>query len=635
MEHRNNFLDKIQNLINFRINPRSIVIIHDLTMIVVAWLSSWLIRFNLHFPFQGWETSIKILPIVIIVQSIILWKFKLYRGIWRFASVNDLWNIIKASLLGALCITLILFILIRLTGIPRTILVLYPIFLVCLLGGSRFGYRLIKDYSFNYRPSITTGTKTLIIGAGRAGEMIIRDMLRDGSYTPIGILDDNKKLKKSEIHGIRVLGPIEIVENAVKEYQPERIVIAIPSANNQEMRRIIHLCENVGMPILTLPKLSEQVNYLEPSLKELRDVSIEDLLGREKVELDWSMIQSDITGKVVLVTGGGGSIGSELCVQIANLSPEKLIIYEQNEFNLYKITNKLNNKYKNLNIISVLGDICDVREVEYVFDKHTPDIVLHTAAYKHVPILQSQAREAVINNIFGTIYLTKSAIRTKVEKFIYISTDKAVNPVNVLGYTKRVSEIYCAAVNQKTDTKFITVRFGNVLGSDGSVVPLFQEQIRTGGPVTVTHPEISRYFMTIPEASQLILQAEAMGNGGEIFILDMGQPVKILYLANEMIKLSGYEPGVDIDIEFIGLRPGEKLHEELFYENEIHTQTLHKKILLSNHYETDFELLNKSLKRLEKVCEQNDNEQILSILTDLTGIKYAARQSKNNIIRMN
>jgi len=618
MEYRYSILGKIQDLIYRTFAPRTIIITHDFFVIIAAWLFSWLIRFNLQFPFQGWEISITFLPIVLTVQSFIFWKFNLYRGIWRFASLTDLWNIIKASILGSLCITLVMFILFRLNGIPRTILILYPIFLICLLGGSRFGYRLLKEYSFHRKPTLTNGQRVLIIGGGSAGEMVIRDMLRDGSYTPVGILDDNKVIDKFEIHGISVLGTIENIKNIVSEYNPEKIIIAIPSATNQEMQKIVHSCESVEIPLLTLPRLSEHTSYHEPSLNELRDVSIEDLLGREKVELDWSMIHSDITGKVILVTGGGGSIGSELCLQIANLSPKILIIYEQNEYNLYKITQNLTTRFININTIGVLGDICDIRKIDYVFKKYKPDIVLHTAAYKHVPILEMQAREAVINNIFGTIYLSNASIATDVKKFIYISTDKAVNPINVLGYTKRISEIYCAAVNNKIKTKFITVRFGNVLGSDGSVVPLFQAQIRKGGPVTVTHPEITRYFMTISEASQLILQAEAMGKGGEIFVLDMGQPVKILYLANEMIKLSGYVPGEDINIEIIGLRPGEKLHEELFYENEAHTQTLHKKILLANHYETDLDLLNKALIRLEKACDQNDNDLILSLLEELT-----------------
>jgi len=621
-------------------NARLIIILHDLCMCVFAWQLAWWLRFNLDFPFYNWQLSLYTLPMVLLIQGLAFWRFKLYRGLWRFASLPDLWNIFRAAVIGSLSITLALFIWFRLEGIPRSILVLYPLLLISFLGAPRLGYRVWKDHSLNLKAS-KEGQKVLIVGAGRAGDMLIREMLRDGEYNPVGFVDDNPSLMNSAIHGIRVMGSVNDLAQLTQRYSVNIIVIAVPTATNEQMQKIVTSCENTGVPIRTLPRLQDLVSG-KAALSELRNVSIEDLLGREKVELDWKIIQQGLTGKVVMVTGGGGSIGSELCLQISDLNPSALIIFERSEFNLYNIQRKINAAHPLLELHAILGDICDLDKVENIIASHKPDVIFHSAAYKHVPILQNQLREAVRNNIIGTKNIAESAVRNNCSNFVFISTDKAVNPANILGVSKRVAEIYCEWMNQQSKTRFVTVRFGNVLDSDGSVVPLFREQIKNGGPVTVTHPEITRFFMTIREACQLIMQAGAMAEGGEIYVLDMGDPVKITYLAEQMIKLSGRAPGTDIDIVYIGLRPGEKLFEELFYEHEDKDSTRHPKILLAKHSEINGTFLIDCINDLNKTCNNFDEKKLKELLDQLVPLpdtkkldnviplKEAKSDSKNN-----
>lgn len=613
------------------ISTRSLVILHDLSMAMFAWFASWWIRFNMTFPFPEWQVCLYTLPFVLVIQSAISWRFSLYRGIWRFASLPDLWNIFRATILGAMIITLCLFILFRLEGVPRSVLILYPMILIILLGAPRLGYRLWKDHSLNLRSS-GQGKRIFIIGAGRAGEMLAREMLRDGNYIPIGFIDDNAALSRSEIHGIRVLGPLSQIKVHAEKYAPDFIVIAVPSASNEQMQRIVELSKNTNLPVRTLPKLNEMIAS-NPSLKELRDVSIEDLLGRDRIELDWSLLLKAISGKTVMVTGGGGSIGSELCRQICGLNPRQIIILERSEFNLYRMLQEFDVYSEKFRVTGVLADICDREKIDQVFNIHKPQIIFHAAAYKHVPILESESREAVRNNVFGTIYTVNAAEKHRAEKFILISTDKAVNPVNILGSTKRLAEMYCETRNTRGNTRFITVRFGNVLGSDGSVVPLFQQQIRNGGPVTVTHPDITRYFMTIRESCQLILQSAVMAQGGEIYVLDMGTPVKILYLAEQMIKLTN--PYVDrkIDIRITGLRPGEKLHEELFYADEQKIRTSHEKILIARHPEINAKQLSEIITELEAACATFDEVKIRKLLDSAVLLEqFGNRNNTSNII---
>jgi len=593
-----------------RITRRTAVILHDLLMAVCAWELGWIARYNFAFPVPDWEINLRALPLVILTQGLIFWQFGLYRGVWRFASLPDLWNIFRAVALGTLSIALVLFIFTRLEGVPRSLFILYPVFLVILLGAPRLGYRLWKDHTFNLR-TISDGSRVLVIGAGRAAELLVREMFRDGRYLPVGLLDDESRLLDAKIHGVPVLGTIENLPQIIRQYDIDTIVIALPSATNEQMQRIVEHCQQTSVPIRTVPRLQDMLTGVS-GLTELREVSIDDLLGRETIELDWTVIQEGLSAKNVMVSGGGGSIGSELCHQIAGLGPAALVIFEKSEHNLYRIQMALSRRHPELSLHAILGDICDKAAVEHVLGKFKPEVIFHAAAYKHVPLLQSQVREGVRNNVFGTRVLAEAASKHGCNKFVLISTDKAVNPVSVLGASKRVAEIYCESMNRHSTTQFITVRFGNVLGSDGSVVPLFKEQIKAGGPVTVTHPEVSRYFMTMREACQLILQAGAMGRGGEIFVLDMGKPVNIAYLAEQMIKLSGKVPGGDIPIEFTGLRAGEKLHEELFHADEKMEKTNHEKILLARHRLIEWAHLVDVLDQMEAACEAYDDEQLKS-----------------------
>jgi len=582
-------------------------------MSVLAWQFSWWARFNFSFPFDNWEKSLFLIPVILVLQLFIFRRFRLYRGVWRFASIPDLWNIYRASIISALSVTLVCFISFRLEGIPRSILILYPFFLMFFLGAPRLAYRAWRDNTFSMN-TISTAKRVMIVGAGRAADMLVREIYRDGNYIPIGLLDDNPQLSKSEIHGVKVLDVIDNVVEICTKKDIDMILIAIPSANSEEMRTIVKKCEQTGLPIKTLPGIQEMTSVNEV-LSNLRELAIEDLLGREKIELDWSEVQKIITNRVIMVTGGGGSIGSELCSQISKLGPEKLIVFERNEFNLYKLEQLLSNSSAPVEF--VLGDLCDLEQVKNILGKFMPDIIFHAAAYKHVPILEKNAREGIKNNIIGTKNIADIADKISCERFILISTDKAVNPSNVLGATKRIAELYIESINKKSKTNFVTVRFGNVLDSDGSVVPLFKQQILDGGPVTVTHPDITRYFMTIREACQLILQASKIATGGEIFVLDMGKPIKINYLAEQMIRLSGLVPNKDLSIEFTGLRPGEKMYEELFYENESIETTAHNKILLAKHPTIDQNQITMKIDEIISVCNSFDDIKIRKLLRDL------------------
>ena len=582
-------------------------------MSVLAWCVSWLARFNFVFAYDNWEKSLSLIPIIIIFQLVIFQRFRLYLGVWRFASIPDLRNICRASVIGALSITLFCFIAFRLEGIPRTILILYPFFLIFFLGAPRLIYRVWRDHRFDFK-TISDSRRALIIGAGNAADMLVREILRDSNYVPIGLLDNNEQLFHSEIHGIRVLGKIDNVVNICKKKDIDIILISIPSANSDQMRSIVKNCELTGLPIKTLPGIQELISTHEV-LSNLRELSIEDLLGREKVELDWNDLQKALTNKTVLVTGGGGSIGCELCYQILKLGPERLIILERSEFNLYRAEKRINKS--TVSVDFVLGDLCDKEKVDHVLNTYSPDLIFHAAAYKHVPILEKNVREAVRNNILGTKNIVDLANQYKCEKFILISTDKAVNPTNVLGASKRAAELYVEGMNNTSDTSFLTVRFGNVLDSDGSVVPLFKEQISKGGPVTVTHPEITRFFMTIREACQLILQASRMASGGEIFVLNMGTAVKINYLAEQMIRLSGFIPNKDISINYTGLRPGEKMYEELFYESEVIENTPYEKILLAKHTALSYGEFSTKINAILDACNNFDDSKIRKLLKDL------------------
>jgi len=598
-----------------RLRRPAVIFVHDLIMVPVAWLASYWLRFNLNsVPQEYLSRALEAIPVVMFVQALAFYWSGMYRGVWRFASLPDLVRILKAVGVGAALSFGLFFLLYRMAEIPRSIVLLYPLLLLILLAGPRFLYRWSKDK----RLILATGKRVLIVGAGRAGEMLVRDLLRKKGheYLPVAFVDDKPRRHGQDLHGVPVVGYCEEIPEVVNRLDIEIIMLAVPSAKAGQMRRLVELCEKSGVPFQTLPPLDALMSG-QVSINELREVSIEDILGRDPVSLDWQGIRRGLAGKTILVTGGGGSIGSELCRQIAALEPARLVLLENSEYNLYVLEMELANRFPGVQRVTCLGDVRDAAKVEQLFSEQKPNVVFHAAAYKHVPLLENQLREALHNNVLGTRNVALAADRHGCSEFVLISTDKAVNPTNVMGATKRVAEIFCQNLDSHSATRFITVRFGNVLDSAGSVVPLFRSQIRAGGPVTVTHPDMERYFMTIPEAAQLILQAAVLGRGGEIFVLDMGEPVKIQYLAEQMIRLSGKEPYKDINIVFSGLRPGEKLYEELFHEQEKLEHTEHGKIFLARYRKVGWDELTAILDEMEAACSAFDTPGLQEMLTGL------------------
>ncbi|MDJ0890905.1 MAG: nucleoside-diphosphate sugar epimerase/dehydratase [Gammaproteobacteria bacterium] len=598
-----------------RLRTRTAAFTHDLLMIPVAWLGAYWLRFNLgEIPAPYLHPLLMALPFLVMVQGGVFWYVGLYRGVWRFASVLDLMRIVKATIVGVALTALGMFLVTRMHGVPRSVFPLYGLLLVVLLGGPRLVYRWIKDNHLLTLP----GTRVLIVGAGLAGEMLVRDLLRNpqAGFRPVGFVDDDSRKKGKEIHHVRVLGKTDRLGTVVERLSVDLLLLAVPSATSKEMRRLVELCEQTGVAFRTLPQMQDLVSG-RVTVNALREVRIEDLLGREPVSLDWEGIAEGVRKSAVMVTGAGGSIGSELCRQLGRLEPDALILVDNCEFALFNIERELRARFPRLKIHPCLADVRDEPAVEHVFEEHSPTLVFHAAAYKHVPMLQSQVREAVHNNVLGTSNLASAASRHGCESFVLISTDKAVHPTNVMGATKRVAEIICRNSSLSSRTCFVTVRFGNVLDSAGSVVPLFREQIEAGGPVTVTHPDVKRFFMTIPEACQLIMQATILGEGGEIFVLDMGEPVRIRYLAEQMILLSGKRLGEDIEIVYSGLRPGEKMLEALFHEEEPLLQTKHEKIMLAQSRSVEKGLLDINLVRMREACDDYDEGKLERILITL------------------
>jgi FlaA1/EpsC-like NDP-sugar epimerase len=593
------------------------VILFDVAAIPVAWYTAYWLRFNMH-PYPSILTSSHsyiALSLLSLVQVSCYYYFKTYRGLWRFSSLNDVIRILKASLTAMVLVIPILYLSSVLQHLPRAVLPLYCIIVATLLCGGRLFVRLQWDKS-SKTERVAENKRVLIIGAGQAGEGLVRDLKRGTYYQPVGFVDDNFSKRGLEVHGVRVLGSIRQLNDFISKYAVDLIFIAIPSVRSATMRRIVTYCERSNIPFRTLPSLSALAAG-RVEVNALRPVNIEDLLGRDQVNLQWDKIATHIAGRRVLVTGGGGSIGSELCRQIMMLKPSSLAIIENSEYNLYRIEQELKEKFPEICIELGLVSVTDEVAINHLFTHFKPEIVFHAAAYKHVPMLQNQVRVAVLNNVIGTQIVAKASVACSVEKFILISTDKAVNPTNIMGTTKRVGEIYCQNLNTRVKTQFITVRFGNVLGSAGSVVPLFQKQLQLGGPLTITHPDMQRYFMTIPEACQLILQAMVNGQGGEIFVLDMGEPVKISYLAEQMIRLAGKEPGKDILIEYTGLRPGEKLYEELFHESEQLAPTTHEKLFKAKFRELEWHELSQTMRMLDTACSEHQNDELLILLKSL------------------
>ncbi|CAH9017408.1 nucleoside-diphosphate sugar epimerase/dehydratase [Candidatus Nitrosacidococcus sp. I8] len=601
----------LHNKPNFFKKLQITVIAYDTVAICFAWIVSYLSRYNLS-PWMDWQSCLSTLPITIIVQNIVFIWYGVYRGIWRFTSIPDVINVTRAICYGTLSITLVLFLISRLNGVPRSVLLLYPLFLLLFLIGPRLTYRIWKDRRFNF-DTHTNYKKILILGAGRAGHLLVKDMLDGGNYLPIAFLDDQSDLTGRQVRGIPIIGTLDQLVEIVSQIPIDIICIAIPSASSAQMERIISLCEQTKIPYRSLPRLRKLLD--QPSVKFLREVAIDDLLGRDEVPLDKKDIKKNFSKKSLLISGGGGSIGSELCIQLASLNPTALIIIDNNEYRLYRIELELIQKFPKLNLYVYLCDIYDKPGIQGILTQHQPDVIFHAAAYKHVPLLEKQARQAVKNNVLGTQQIAEAAAQAACGTFVLISTDKAVNPTNIMGASKRVSELICQNLNRNyPKTRFIVVRFGNVLGSTGSVVPLFQTQIASGGPVTVTHPEVARYFMTISEACHLITQAAVLGKGGEIFVLDMGKSIKVTELAKQMIRLSNQGIDREIKITYTGLRPGEKLYEELFYPNESPIMTQIPKILLARSDTINWEVLKKELPKLEAIYQTEDEQEITKVL---------------------
>lgn len=594
------------------------VIAFDVISIPVAWFIAYWIRYNMPSlndkAFSA--NSLSALLFVMLMQTACYYYFRVYRGLWRFSSVNDVIRIVKATITASVLSVPLLYCVNLLSGIPRSVFPVYALLLTGLLCSGRLMMRAWRDKLSANQQQAQKPQRVLIIGAGQAGESLVRDLKRTNFYQVIGFIDDDPRKQGLEIHGVRVLGYLWRLEDIVLNYPIDLIFIAIPTANSAAMRRIVESCERINVPVRTLPGLTALASGLV-QVNALREINLDDLLGRDQVQLDWGKIADCIRGKRILVTGGGGSIGSELCRQILAQEPEKLLIVDSSEYNLYAIDQELRQLRPDAPIELALISVTDAVAVDAQFRRFSPQIVFHAAAYKHVPMLEDQIRVAVKNNVLGTQIVAEASVRAKVEKFILISTDKAVNPANVMGTTKRIAEIFCQNLNTRVETQFITVRFGNVLGSAGSVVPLFQKQLLAGGPITVTHPEIQRYFMTIPEACQLILQAMVNGLGGEIFVLDMGEPVKISYLAEQMIRLAGKIPGKDIHIHYTGLRPGEKLFEELFHSSEQLTQTDHAKLYKAKFRKFDWQELKDTFNLLNVAVREHQDDELFVLVKSL------------------
>ncbi|MBI3992451.1 MAG: polysaccharide biosynthesis protein [Candidatus Lambdaproteobacteria bacterium] len=577
---------------------RAAVMLHDLAWLPVSIYLAFALRFNLEpLPSTSLDGLKWMIVLALPIFAATFWSFGLHRGTWRFVSVPDLVRIVKSVLLGVLAMTLAIFILRRLEGVPRSVFVLFPLILAQGLSVPRLLTRWVMDRRISLGGA--GRTKTLIVGAGTAGEAMLRNIVRSGRFFPVALVDPNPAMLGREIHGVRVLGGIESIPAIVQRTGADLVVLALPEISVDNLNRVLELSAELGLPCQTLPR-ADQTGRLVVDVNQLRPVRIEDLLSRDPVVLDRDGQAQLIAGKCVLVTGGGGSIGSELCRQTAALRPGRLIILDHGEFALYQIEQEIAQRYPDVHFEAVLCDVKDRAALDDVFTRTRPQIVFHAAAYKHVPLLENNARPAVMNNVFGTIEVARAADRHGCAKFVLVSTDKAVNPTNVMGASKRIAEIFCQNFNGHSLTRFITTRFGNVLGSNGSVVPIFEAQIARGGPVTVTHPDIERFFMTIPEAVGLILQSAAVGTGGEIFVLEMGSPVRIKELAEQMIRLAGLRPYKDIPIVFTGLRPGEKLFEEIFHPSEGLIGTGNRKLLLAAFRKVDWDGLARSLDELQR-----------------------------------
>ena len=597
-------------------NRRLIFFLCDVVLVSAALILSFLLRFDFRIPAEEQTLLRDSLLVVALLQPLIFVALGFYRSLWCYASLQDAVAILRGvSIASALSVFAVLYRR-HFAPIPRSVFILDWFFLFAMICSSRLVWRMYRE---NYvMPRINKGSRTLIVGAGEAGSLLLKEINRQAvsSYNIIGFVDDDPKKKGMRLHGVPVLGNIQNLPVLVADHRIADVIIAMPSADRSVIRKVPDICTQARVRFKTLPSLSELIDGTF-SISQIKDVEIEDLLGREPVVHDEQGIANYLTGKKVLISGAAGSIGSEICRQVARFSPQKVILFENAETPLYHIEKDLIAAFPQLRVIPVIGDVKDSAKVATVFNEYLPDVVFHAAAYKHVPLMEYNPVEAITNNIYGTKVLADASRRFGVRDFVMISTDKAVNPTSVMGASKRVAELYVQALAQRSSTRFATVRFGNVLGSNGSVIPMFKEQIRNGGPLTVTEPEVRRYFMTIPEAAQLVMQAGCICTGGEIFVLDMGEPVSIVKLAEDLIRLSGLVPYEDIDITFTGLRPGEKLFEEIILEGEGIKPTVHKKIKVLSAVRHDSQWLAGEMEKLFADAKQSNVHGMMKTLRRL------------------
>jgi FlaA1/EpsC-like NDP-sugar epimerase len=604
------------------------MVLSDAIVFVLAFLIAYLFRFEFSLHQNEIRQLMMVLPWLVPLKIAVFFAFDLYKGMWRYTSVRDFWHLAEASCLSMLVVIALVYIVTSFRDFSLAVFLLDGVLTFLLAGSLRMAIRTFfsSQMRINYYPKTRHRKKILIIGAGDAGEKILREIFDNYQlhYELIGIVDDDLRKQGRSIHGVPILSPVEQLPTIVEDGKIDEVLIAIPSASGEQMRRIVDICKRSDVFYKTLPGIGEIIDG-QVSIKVLRDVKYEDLLGRPAVILDTEGIRNYLDSKTVLITGCGGSIGAELCRQIVRFQPRSIILLDASEENLFRIQMEIQTELYYPRCEAVLGHVQDEPLIKSVFQRYHPQVVFHAAAYKHVPMLEKNPWEAVSNNILGSRVIMEASLKNGVENFVLVSTDKAVRPINVMGASKRITELLLQSY-QGNGTRFMAVRFGNVLASSGSVIPLFRRQIEQGGPVTVTHPEVTRYFMTIPEASQLIIQAGALGAGGEIFVLEMGTPIRIADMAKDLIRLSGKEPEKDIKIIYIGLREGEKLHEELITVGESIVKTDHEKIymLTTNvgfnglkNQDTFRHWLNGELELLNKAAVRHDSQAIKKKLQDI------------------
>jgi FlaA1/EpsC-like NDP-sugar epimerase len=594
-------------------NRKLLILLSQTWLIAITYYISFLLRFDFTLRRPEQLLLVDTLPLILVVKLLTFYLFGLVRGWWRYVGMSDLTDITKAATLSTAILYPILQWVFFNSGYPRSVLAIDLALTILFVGGARFAVRAYTEHVQD--SAVREGA--LIVGAGQAGSAIVRELKQNPAlrFKPLGFVDDDVTKQGIRIHGIEVLGETADLPELIERYDARCVLIAIPSATGPQVERIIRKCRECKVDFKILPALNERING-HASVKELRSLNVEDLLGRQQVPLDTEGIKSRLENKTLLVTGAAGSIGSELVRQAARHNPKELILFERSENELFKLCNELSEKYPTLSYVPVVGDILDVGTLRDTFALYRPNSVFHAAAYKHVPIMENNCFQAVVNNIFGTYNVALVARQFKVEDFVMLSSDKAVKPTNIMGVTKRVAELILLGL-QYEHTRFVAVRFGNVLGSNGSVLPIFQQQLARGGPITVTHPDAKRYFMTIPEAVQLVLQASTMGKGGEIFILEMGEPIRIYDLAQNLIRLSGLQPEQDVKIVFTGLRPGEKLVEELLIEGEGIARTWHSKIRVLSSPEVRFEQVREWLDDLAALVEAKNIHGLIAKLSSI------------------